>query len=494
LNQHDQHIRRLARRLLPAWAASLGPIPGSVGTGRIEKEDERMRKAGILILSGLSLIAFGQAPNAAAADAAKDPHALKAVYNNGFNLTTADKKFELRITAAIQYRFTYMDYDHKIKGNEQNYSNFLLRRARLWLDGNALDPRLTYHFHFQFEPQAAVNTHEAWVQYKFSDLFSLRAGRDKIPYGTEFLASGFALNFIDRSIMNGETDIDKGNGYSRWPGSNQAFGTSAEQANDGFPIGGLNLFRSQGIMANGMKHFKNGSVFQYEVGAWNGRDSRGNSNSGDSFLYSARLGYYPLGYVNPLTEGDVDYTENFKVGILGSAYTGDSLRNKDAAGNTVATYKPNDNGYNLSVLARYRGFSADLEWDTQTYDLNRNITGPTSFDRQGWRAAFGYFVVPTRIEVVARVAQMQRLKDPTAAAVTNSGLGFVSVKVGNAYVNAIEKNLNELTAGINFYFNKHQEKLFFDVSRLTREFALYQGTKPTDQNDSRFRSMVQVKF
>ena len=89
---------------------------------------------------------------------------------------------------------------------------------------------------------------------------------------------------------------------------------------------------------------------------------------------------------------------------------------------------------------------------------------------------------------------MQRLKDPTAAAVTNSGLGFVSVKVGNAYVNAIEKNLNEITAGINFYFLKHQDKLFFDVSRLTREFALYQGIKPTDQNDSRFRSMVQVKF
>ncbi len=297
-----------------------------------------MRKGGVLAIAGLALTALCGTRNAAAADEKKDPHALKAVYNNGFNLTTADKKFELRITAAIQYRYTYMDYDHKIKGNEQNYSNFFLRRARLWLDGNALDPRLTYHFHFQFEPQAAVNTHEAWIQYKFSDLFALRAGRDKIPYGTEFLASGFGLNFIDRSIMNGETDIDKGNGYSKWPGGNQAFGTSAEQANNGFPIGGMNLFRSQGLLATGMTTAKGGSAFQYEVGAWDGRDSRGNSNSGDRFLYSARLGYYPLGYVNTLTEGDVDYTENFKVGILASAYTGDALHNKDAAGATVPTY------------------------------------------------------------------------------------------------------------------------------------------------------------
>ena len=453
-----------------------------------------MRKAGALAIAGLALIALGRAPNAAAADEKKDPNGLKAAYKNGFNLTTANKKFELRITGAIQYRFTYMQYDHKIKGNEKDYSNFFLRRARLWFDGNALNPNLTYHFHFQMEPQGAVNTHEAWIQYQFSDLFALRAGRDKIPYGTEFLASGFGLNFIDRSIMSGETDIDKGNGFSKWPGGNQGFGTSAEQANNGFPIGGMNLFRSQGLLANGMKHFKNGAAFQYEVGVWNGRDSRGNSNPTDGFLYSARLGYYPLGYVNTLTEGDVDYTENFKIGFLGSAYTDSENRKVDTTGASVPTYSTDDKGYDLSILSRYRGFSADLEWATETYDLNRTMTGPTSFDRQGWRAAFGYFVVPTRIEVVARVAQMQRLKDPTALAVTNSGLGFVSVKVGNAYVSSMEKQLNELTAGVNFYFLKHQDKLFFDVSRLTREFAMYQGNKPSTQSDSRFRSMVQLKF
>jgi hypothetical protein len=453
-----------------------------------------MRNAGILVLAGLALTALCGTRNAAAADEKKDPHALKAVYNNGFNLTTADKKFELRITAAIQYRYTYMQYDHKIKGNDEDYSNFYMRRARLWFDGNAFDPRLTYHFHFQFEPQAAVNAHEAWIQYKFSDLFALRAGRDKIPYGTEFLASGFNLNFIDRSIMYGETDIDKGNGYSRWPGSNQAFGLSAEQANTGFPIGGMCLYRSQGVMATGMTKAKGGSTFQYEVGVWNGRDSRGNSNGAEGLLYSARLGYYPFGYINTLTEGDVDYSEHFKVGILGSAYTDNKLHNKDASGASVPNYTTTDSGYNASLLARYRGFSADLEWGWENYQLHRTLPGPTSFDRDGMRAAFGYFIVPTRVEVVARYAQIHRLKDPTAAKVTNSGIGFVSVSNGSTYVNAMENRLSELTGGINIYFNKNQEKLFFDVSRLTRTFASYQGYTPNDQQDTRFRSMVQVKF
>ena len=454
-----------------------------------------MKKAGILILAGLSLITFGRAPGAAAAEEKKDPNALKATYNGGFQFTTANKKFSLRLFSAIQYRYTYMQYDHKIKGNEQDYSNFYMRRARLWWDGYAYNPNFTYYFHLQLEPASAVNLHDAWLQYKFSDMFAIGVGRNKIPYGTEFLASGFGLNFIDRSIMYGETDINAGGGYSKWPGGNQGFALSAEQANTGFPVGGLSLFRSQGISATGMKHFKSGSVFQYEAGVWNGRNTKGASNAADNHLFAVRLGYYPLGYINTLTQGDVDYTENFKIGILGSAYTATKLQGKDAAGSTVAAYKTDDNGYNLSVLTRYRGFSADLEWGHEAFDLNRNITGPTEFDREAWRAAFGYFIVPTRIEVVARYAQVERLKDPTAAAVTNSGLGFVSVKVGNAYVNAIEKRLNEVTAGVNFYFGKQQHKLFFDVSRLTRDFALNPGIPtPDKQSDSRFRSMVQFKF
>ncbi|HQU33450.1 MAG TPA: porin [Thermoanaerobaculaceae bacterium] len=454
-----------------------------------------MKKAGALAIAGLALIALGRAPNAAAADEKKDPNALKAAYNNGFNLTTANKKFELRITAAIQYRYTYMQYDHKIKGNEENYSNFYMRRARLWFAGYAYNPKFTYYFHLQLEPMSAVNLHDAWLQYQFSDLFAIGVGRNKIPYGTEFLASGFGLNFIDRSIMYGETDINAGGGYSKWPGGGtQGFGLCAEQPNTGFPVGGLSLFRSQGISATGMKHFKNGSAFQYEAGVWNGRDTKGASNAADNHLFAARLGYYPLGWINWLNQGDVDYTESFKIGILGSAYTDSKLHSKDAAGTTVANYKTDDSGYNLSVLSRYKGFSADLEWGTETFDLNRNITGPTTFDREAWRAAFGYFIVPTRIELVARYAQIERLKDPTPQAVTNSGLGFVSVKVGSAYVSAMEKQLNEITAGINFYFNKHQHKLFFDVSSLTREFARYQGTKPSNQSDKRFRSMVQFKF
>ena len=432
----------------------------------------------------------------AADEPKKNPLALKGEYKGGFQLTTENKKFSLRLFSAIQLRYTYMSFDDAVKGNEENYSNFFMRRARLWWDGYAYDPRFTYYFHLQLEPMSAVNLHDAWVQYKFSDTFSIGMGRNKIPYGTEFLASGFGLNFIDRSIMYGETDIQSGGGLSKWPGGNQTFAISGENANTGFPVGGFCLFRSQGVSASGLKTFKNGGAFQYEAGVWQGRNTKGGSNLADDHLFAVRMGYYPFGWINWLFQGDPDYTEKVKIGLLLSAYTDESMRTKDAAGATVALYSPKDSGYNVSFLLKYRGFSTDVEWGTETFDLNRTIAGPTDFDREAFRAAFGYFIVPTRVEVVARYSEVQRLKDPTGDAVKNSGLGFAKVWNGATYVDGMEDKLTEITAGVNFYIGaqKHQHKLFFDVSRLGRSYAAYQGFTPEDQEDTRFRSMLQFKF
>lgn len=431
----------------------------------------------------------------APAEKKADGNAIKASYKGGFKLETENGKFSLRLFSALQGRYTYMDYDDNIKGNEENYSNFYIRRARIWWDGHAYSPDFTYYFHLQLEPSSAVNLHDAWVQYKFSPMFALGLGRNKIPYGTEFLASGFGLNFVERSVMYGETDINAGGGYSKYPGGgNEGFPLSGEDANTGFPTGGLCLFRSQGVSATGMKGGDDEPTFQYEAGIWQGRNTKGASNPDDNHLYAVRLGYYPMGWINWLFQGDPDNLQKLKIGFLLSAYTDSNTRNKDAAGATVPLYETNDSGYNVSVLLKYRGFSTDVEWGTETYEMDREMTGPNEFDREGWRVAFGYFVKPSKVEIVARYAQIERLQDPTAEAVTNSGMGFVNVWNGDAYVAAIEKQISEITAGVNFYYGKHQHKLFFDLSQLTREFAEYQGYTPDDQEDIRFRTMLQFKF
>ena len=433
--------------------------------------------------------------NAVAKAAADD--ITKEKYKGGFVFGTDDGKFSLKLFSAVQFRYTYMPMDDDIKGNTEDYSNFYMRRARLWWQGHAYDPRFTYYFHLQLEPQGAVNLHDAWIQYDFAKMLKLGAGRNKIGYGLEFLHSGFGLNFIDRSIMYGETDIDAGGGYQKWPGSNGGFGISTYNANTGYPTGGLHLFRSQGIQLSGLSDDKGGNAFEYQIGIWNGRDKRGRSNGDSDHLYVARVGWHPFGFQDWLFQGDTQQTDKFKLSMWAAAYTDSEVHNKDAAGTAVAAYDATDTGFNVSMMMVYKGLSAEAEYGEDSYEMERDGLSRDSYDRNAYRVQVGFFVVPKKVEIVARYSQVERLEDATPEAVAESGLGFVDVwnDDTDAYQKTIEDTLTELTAGVNFYLHRgHQHKLFFDISQLSRSFQAYNGFAPDDQDDIRFRSMLQFKF
>jgi hypothetical protein len=334
-------------------------------------------------------------------------------------------------------------------------------------------------------------------------MFQVGSGRNKIAYGLEFVNSGFGNNFIDRSIFSGETDISSGGGGSRWPGGGtEGFNVSTLDASTGFPTGGLILFRSQGLQLSGKSGDK-GRVFEYQAGVWQGRDSRGSNNPDAGHLYSIRAGFYPNGFVNWLFAGDTADTQSLMTGFIASAYTDRSTRKANASGTAVPGYDTNDTGYDLAFLARYRGFSADLEWAQETYEIeDAAVVGDREFDRQGWRAQLGYFVKPKLVEVVGRYADMQRLKNASVSAARNSGLGLARVQNANGtFQEAVEKGLTEMTFGVNYYLSgaAHQHKFFVDYTRLTREFEGFVtagalGASAPDQKDDRVRAMLQLKF
>lgn len=444
-------------------------------------------------------------PKAAAPAPAKpNPNALtKNAYGGGFRMTSENGKFSLRLMGAAQFRYTYMTFDDRVNGNTEDYSNFFMRRARFWFDGHAYDPKFTYAFHIQLEPMSAVNLHDAWINYAIKPMFQIGLGRNKIPYGIEFLHSGFGLNMIDRSIMYGETDIQSGGGDSKFPGGgNETLAISGEDANTGFQVGGMSLFRSQGVSISGNSGGKK-QVFEYQVGVWQGRNSKGASNSGTDHLYAARVGFYPNGFINWLFEGDNANTQTFQTGFIFSAYTDKRVKKTNAAGVAVPRYEADDMGINAAFMARYRGFSADVEWSQETYDLNDNtVVGDKSFDRDGYRVQLGYFVKPKVVELVGRYSQLNRLKDPTIEAVKNSGLGFAKIKNSSGVMqDAMEKSIKEITFGVNYYLSGagQQHKFFVDYSRLTRTFAGFVsgntvGASVDDQADNRLRAMLQIKF
>ena len=427
-------------------------------------------------------------------DEEKSAKPILANYDRGFRFATQDNAFALRINGLLQVRWTYIDYDPAIRFNQDDYSNFFVRRARLYFSGHAGSPKFTYLLHAQLEPSQGLNANDLWIEYEFSDLLRLGAGRNKISYGLEMLNSGSALGLVERSLMYGETDIDLGQASQpgpRYPGGGTSrFGLSW-YADTGFATGGLNLYRSQGVQLQGRKGSATTSTYEYQVGIWQGRGTTSLANFGDDHLVALRVGYHPWGFVDWRVVGDVDGSERFRLGIIGSIYTN---RNEQP-------YVFNEDGYNLAALMRWRGWSVDLEWGTESYDY---AVFSDDFDREGWRASLGWFVVPAKWEIRMRYAEIQRLKAPTYRKAMDSGLGIPEVWNGEDWTPALEAKISEISLGASVRLPGWRNKLAVDLSRLVRIFAADRDAiiedqpapiaKAPNQVDYRIRAMVQLVF
>jgi len=424
----------------------------------------------------------------------KRDNPLRIFYDQGFRMATSDGAFSLRINGLLQIRYSYVDYNPMIRFNQEDYSNFFVRRARLYFSGNAGSPRFTYFIHVQLEPNQAINANDLWIEYEFSDMLRLGAGRNKISYGLEFMNSGSALGMVERSLMYGETDIDLGSVTSQGPrypgGGTERFGLSW-YAYTGFATGGMTLYRSQGIQLRGHKGSDSTPTFEYQVGLWQGRSTTSLSNGGNGHLLAARVGYYPWGFVDWRVVGDVTHSPGFKLGVIGSIYTNSS--------ETVRAF--DERGYNLAAVAHFRGWSVDAEWGTESYDY---VAFEDNFDRDGWRVAVGWYVVPRKLELRVRHAAITRLKDPTFQTANESGLGTVQVQDGESWAPAIEAEIAETSIAASYSLFGWRNKVALDVSRLERSFAadpdaILNGTptpiaKAPDQIDYRIRAMVQLVF
>jgi len=424
---------------------------------------------------------------------------LQTGYDKGFYIKTPDENFLLKTNVFIQYRYDYVDFDKTVNANDENWSNFYMRRARVIFSGNAPNKDWTYFFHIQLEPTSAVNLHDAYVTWKKYSYAQIQFGRAKLPYGLHFWQSASLLNGVERSIFTGETDADGKQDSRKWPGGNANFQVSNEDSVTKFPLGGFNLFRSQGVQLQGdIDLLGQNGFLQYWAGVYNGRNTKDTPNLDTPLLWVGRISINPLGKYNLVQQGDIDNSQTPKVCFLISGFHNTDRLSKirsatDGKEKSVPLYDIKGSGYNLAALLRYRGFSMDAEYG---YDrLEQEREGGYTWDRFAYRLDTGYFIIPKKIEIVARYAYVERMNDNDVAKSNASGLGLVSVNGGTN--NAIEKNLQEYTLGLNYYFYGHNLKLFVDYSYLIRDFTRVPGaTVPVDddQHDNRFRTMMQFYF
>ncbi len=109
----------------------------------------------------------------------KAPNSILAKYDKGFRFSTKDNAYALRINGGIQIRYTYVDYDPAIRYNQEDYSNFFVRRARLYFSGHVGSPKFAYLVHVQLEPNQGLNANDLWVEYRV-----LRSGFSSAPAAT----------------------------------------------------------------------------------------------------------------------------------------------------------------------------------------------------------------------------------------------------------------------------------------------------------------------
>ncbi len=493
----------------------------------------------VLFLSGLWLrpsLAF-----ASAEVKSKDSYNWKAYWKNGFRIEYKDpeknREYKFRFRVGIQLRYTYLDRDDDIKNGQENYSSFTMRRLRFFVDGTAPNKDWKYFVHVQLEPKSSVNVHDAIVQWQKYRWFRVMIGRIKIPaMSIEYWQSGFKQNGTDRTIF---TDDAEGywpyDGGPRRPSTSEkvfsGLGTPISRVgghllSNGFPVGGMLLYRSQGIQANGyLDLFNKKQFFVYWLGLYNGRDTQGYRNTrSDDMLYCFRVGinwlpgsdpYGPMGprtFNNYSMQGDYGYNVKPALAtIFSSFYTKDRWNYVydpslfDGSSNIIrnVTHDIKNYGFDFTVIFRYRGFSTDLEAAWEEFIQDPNGVWEETWDRFGFRLNLGYFLVPHKWEITAKYAYLDRLADDNLENSLASGLGLVELNNGKW---GIEEYMQEFRVGINYYWHGFNQYIAADVAGLYRNIGDVDAAEATDfglspdqfenkiQTDLRLRVMYQHCF
>ncbi len=357
----------------------------------------------LIIVLGLSLCPWSRA-----VDTGKDD-SLQVSHQQGENVRTQGSRHALRVQYLLQPQF-----EHFERGGGESESSFNIKRAQLRFSGHILDPRLKYKTMVMGTTASGdfdVDLRDLWVSWRLTDAFQFQAGQFLVHFDYENLAPTWALQLVNRSIINSRLGFERDIGV-------QAHGN---------------------LLSNRL---------QYYLYAMNG-DGRNELNNWNDLIYGTRVDLHILGkhqYVLPdLKPSDEPHL------ALGFAFLHD-MGNARVDTNRL-------NRVTTDLIFRYMGFSA-LGLVNWARNEDRDATD------FGYLVQGGYFVVPDRLEVAGRWAEIGR---------------------GDALGDDLA-DPREATIGLNYYFKAHKVKLQADYSRL------WNNKSKIGQDDDRLRLQLQLFF
>lgn len=375
----------------------------------------------ILLLIGLSGFFSGVAE-------AQD--SLETTFGQGLPFYAADSSFYLKFSTRFQNRYQARAPIKEELDRRDVNSSFLVRRARLKFSGYAGHPDLRFKVELgqsnsdldgisEHTSNAPNVVYDAVLKWDIRDNLSLWAGQTKLPGNRERVISSQELQFVDRSRVNANFNLD----------------------------------RDMGVQLH--HHFKLGQVLirdKYSISQGEGRNVVTGAHNG--YNYTGRIEVLPFGAFKKdgdYVGSDIYREEDPKLSLAGDFdFNRNAIREEGQTG-AFLPYDRDLSTLHLDMMFKYRGFSFMSEYGERTttgspvlYDgtIPRRRIG-SFFSGRGFVAQAGY-LFKNDLEVAARYT-MIRPEDVT-----------------------VRPDVDEYTLGLSRYIVDHHLKVQSDLSYIDR--------------------------
>lgn len=350
----------------------------------------------------------------------------------GFYIQSDDGNFVFHPYAQFQFRYA-ANYDQhgKASGSDETQAGFEVRRAKFGFNGTLFTPNLYYNFLWTTDRSTGiVSLEEAWARYKFTDALAVRAGQYKDPFAHESLVSSTKQMAAERSYA---ADI---------------------LANGDNFIQGISIIYDNGGQIRGEAAFTDG------VRSQNTNFQQFPTNPANWGI-AGRAEWMVMG--NNWSEYD-DFTalhNNSDMLVVGLAGDNTQAGGANVFLHTLDAQYENTNGLGLygAGIGRYTYNSHTGKSHTYDYDL---LIQASYLFNPNW-------------EVFGRYDYLY---------LDNSGGALGTHK----------NNVNELTAGVNYYFQGHAAKFTLDATYLPNGAPISDTANDILANDGHNEFVFRAQF
>lgn len=346
----------------------------------------------------------------------------------GITFQPKNKQYKMTMRFRMQ-NLLAMDFDDNFSLQE---TQARVKRLRLRFDGYIFSPKLLYSIQLGFTPydsKVLPNgnqniVRDAMIYYMPNANWNIGFGQTKIKANRARVNSSSALQFVDRSIVNSEFNLDRDFGL---------FGEFYKPL-----IGDFNMAAKASITLG------------------EGRNWSSSKQSG--FAYTGRLELYPFGRFKSLgevAEGDFERESNVKVMLAGAySYNDKATRLQGQNGAIMPNGETRDlHAYFVDFILKYQGFAfyTDFMGRSTSQPLFNNEASPCIYKGNGVNVQTSY-LFPSNWEIALRNSTLLPAKE-------------VQPIVGY-------KKHNQTTLAVTKYLIGHSLKIQADASYNTKQASV----------------------